>query len=100
MDTPRTRLVAALVCRAIGGYQRWISPRKGFRCAHALLHGGSGCSGAVRELVRTRGVLGALPAINARFAACRAAYLALPALGYSGTQLRGVCCCNGIPIPF
>jgi len=54
----------------IGLYQRFISPYKGFHCAHAALHGGASCSGEVRALVLKYGVIGAWPLIRRRFAAC------------------------------
>ena len=81
--------------RLIASYQRDLSPRKGWRCAHGAVHGGDTCSAAVRSLVAARGLVGgALPSL-ARFAACyRAAQLAQDA------GVRGVCCCGGIPIPF
>lgn len=67
----------------IGLYRRHLSPRKGFRCAHAALHGGPSCSHAVEAIVNERGVLGGRAAIRARFDACRAAAAALRAAGVS-----------------
>lgn len=37
-------------------YQRFISPRKGFRCAHAAFFGGASCSGAIYNLILERGL--------------------------------------------
>ena len=31
-------------------YQRWLSPHKGFCCAHAALYGGQSCSAAIAAL--------------------------------------------------
>ena len=62
---------------ALGGiwaYQRYLSPRKGWRCAHAVLHGGTGCSGYAKQAIRDRGLGAALPAIRARFRDCKAAH--------------------------
>ena len=89
--SPAARLVDA----AIRGYQRRLSPRKGYTCAHLVAHGGQSCSAAVRGIVARRGVVrGALPTA-ARFLACyQAATLLLE------SDVRGVCCCGGIPIPF
>lgn len=76
-------------------YQRRISPRKGWRCAHGVLYGGDGCSAAVRDVLASRGLLrGALPSAL-RFLAC---YQAARMLAL--TEVRGVCCCGPIPIPF
>lgn len=95
----------ALALAAIRLYQRRLSPRKGFRCAHAALHGGESCSGAVARIVRAKGVWRGRAHIAARFRACRSAHRALHAgsplaLGTAGPRVRGVCCCGPLPIPF
>jgi putative component of membrane protein insertase Oxa1/YidC/SpoIIIJ protein YidD len=89
--TPLARAVDALVAQ----YQRHLSPRKGYACAHRVAHGGDSCSGAVRDIVRRRGVLrGGVPTAL-RFLACyRAASLLM------ASDVRGVCCCGPLPIPF
>ncbi|GBF05078.1 hypothetical protein DAERI_030244 [Deinococcus aerius] len=86
-------------------YQRSLSPHKGFRCAHAALHGGESCSAAVARIVQEDGLRGGRARILARFRECRAAYNVLHAgsplaFGTSGPRVRGVCCCGPIPIPF
>ena len=58
---------------AIAFYQRYLSPRKGYRCAHARLHGGDGCSGFAREAIAQLGVSAAIAPIRARFAMCKLA---------------------------
>lgn len=55
-------------------YQRFISPRKGFACAHRVLHGGPGCSGYAKHAIRDHGVISAIPLIRERFKDCRTAY--------------------------
>lgn len=90
--SPPTAAALAL----IGLYGRYLSPHKGFRCAHAALHGGPGCSGAVADILTRRGLRGGWGEVAARVAACRAAHDALR--GQAG--VRGVCCCGPIPIPF
>ncbi|MEL6585666.1 MAG: membrane protein insertion efficiency factor YidD [Pseudomonadota bacterium] len=65
---------------ALGGicaYQRYLSPRKGFRCAYSVAHGGTGCSGYAKFAIRDHGFWCALPLIRQRFRACQAAYVAL-----------------------
>lgn len=69
------RLALAL----IGAYRRWLSPYKGFRCAHAALHGGASCSQAVADIVAGHGLWQGRRHIRARFHACRAAYQELAA---------------------
>lgn len=54
-------------------YQRFISPYKGFRCAHSALHGGASCSAAVRAIVEREGLWRGWPLIRRRFAECRVA---------------------------
>ncbi len=61
---------------ALGGiwvYQRYVSPRKGFRCAYSVLHGGTGCSGYVKFAIRDHGLWAAIPKIRERFRDCKAA---------------------------
>ena len=57
--------------RAIAWYQRRISPRKGWRCAYARLHGGAGCSGFARQAIANYGLRAALPLVRARFDDCK-----------------------------
>ena len=86
---------ARAVDALIGLYQRRISPRKGFSCASRVADGGPSCSAAVRGHVRSRGVLGSLAPSALQFLACyRAASLLM------ASDVRGVCCCGPIPIPF
>jgi putative component of membrane protein insertase Oxa1/YidC/SpoIIIJ protein YidD len=58
---------------AIGQYQRHLSPRKGFTCAHRKLHGGASCSGYFRELVTTAGFTNAIQPFQQRLVDCRKA---------------------------
>ena len=77
-------------------YQRWLSPRKGFRCAHAAFHGGASCSAAIAQTIRHEGLN--LTVIAGRLKACRQTYGHLEVTG--GSRVRGVCCCGPLPIPF
>ncbi len=65
--------LSALALLAIRGYQRWLSPLKGFRRAHSVLHCGRGCSSYAMQEIRTSGLIGALGAVRQRFRDCRAA---------------------------
>jgi len=60
-------------------YQRYLSPYKGFRCAHCVLHGGASCSAHAKSLLLRRGLVRAFRGMRARFAACGAAAAALNA---------------------
>lgn len=72
-------MVSQIALGAIWGYQRWISPRKGWRCAHSVLHGGTGCSGHAKYAIRDHGLWAALPLIRKRLRDCRAASFTLRA---------------------
>lgn len=80
---------------AIRFYQAHVSARKRWGCAHRVAHGGVSCSSAVRTIVRERGVVRGVVPTAVRFVACHQAARVLMA-----TQVQGVCCCGGIPIPF
>lgn len=58
-------------------YQRFLSPYKGYRCAHARYHGGASCSGAVKRIVIEQGVVHGAPLIRQRFRDCHMAYMAI-----------------------
>ena len=63
---------AAMLC--IDGYQRHLSPRKGYSCAHRVLHGGdAGCSAFVKRAIGERGLRAAWPLCRQRFEACKRA---------------------------
>ncbi len=66
------KLPARLVLAAIAVYQRRISPHKGYGCAYRLKHGGSGCSGIGRRLIRRYGLLKGWRVLQKRFERCRA----------------------------
>jgi len=67
---------------SISGYQRYISPHKGFSCAHRLLHGGESCSQFVKRMISQHGLVDAMKASRQRFKACRAANQTLRAKIY------------------
>ncbi|WP_043500664.1 membrane protein insertion efficiency factor YidD [Georgenia sp. SUBG003] len=80
---------------AIRGYQKHLSPRKGWSCAHLVAHGGRSCSAEVRSIIAARGLLGGAVPTAVRLFACYQAAAML-----ARTDVQGVCCCGGIPIPF
>lgn len=73
LSLPRFRPSAWAALSGIYAYQRWLSPRKGYRCAHGVLHGGPGCSGYAKERIAEVGLWKAIPDIRQRFADCGAA---------------------------
>lgn len=52
-------------------YQKFISPRKGFTCAHRALHGGDTCSVAVRKIIESNGLYSGFKSIQSRFRECQ-----------------------------
>lgn len=73
MLTLLNRAVDGFVVRGIHGYQKHISPRKGFRCAHRVYHGGVSCSEYIRRAIVAHGLRGTCPLARERFAQCRQA---------------------------
>ena len=67
--------VSQVVAWSIVIYQRFISPVKGFTCAHRYRHGGASCSEHARQVVLNRGIVSGYADIRSRFHACRAAAL-------------------------
>ncbi|MEH1869766.1 MAG: membrane protein insertion efficiency factor YidD [Nostoc sp.] len=58
---------------AITGYQKHISPHKGFACAHRILYGGESCSGYFKRVIAKEGLKVALVNSRERFQACKEA---------------------------
>jgi putative component of membrane protein insertase Oxa1/YidC/SpoIIIJ protein YidD len=54
-------------------YQRKISPRKGFVCAHNALFRAGGCSGYAKEEIAKKGVMRGLQSLAQRFRECAVA---------------------------
>ena len=73
----RTSLTTSLFVWLIGLYQKYVSPYKGFRCAHRVRHGGLSCSEAVRAIVFDEGLWCGRSRIRQRFQDCRSASLSL-----------------------
>ena len=57
---------------AIGGYQRFISPYKGFSCAHRVRTGGASCSRFAKRAIARLGVVAGVLVTIRRFEACAA----------------------------
>jgi putative component of membrane protein insertase Oxa1/YidC/SpoIIIJ protein YidD len=62
---------AAAAC--IHLYQKQLSPYKGFSCAYRVLHRSESCSQYTKHLLSELGIGQALPLIQQRFQACKAA---------------------------
>ncbi|MBG1243762.1 membrane protein insertion efficiency factor YidD [Nostoc sp. NZL] len=76
---------------AITGYQKHISPHKGFACAHRLLYGGESCSGYFKRVIAKEGLKEAFINTRERFQACKQANQILRCLAasrYVSTQIE------------
>ncbi|MGM0577941.1 MAG: membrane protein insertion efficiency factor YidD [Myxococcota bacterium] len=91
----------SLTLLTIDGYQRWISPHKGYQCAHAQVHGGLSCSGYGEKAIRDEGLLQGVILLNRRFDACheaaaelRASRSVLPEGDLSAAEVPGCEACG------
>lgn len=55
---------------AIRIYQRYLSPRKGFRCAYRVLTGRDSCSAYGYKVIARHGLRAGLPLLQRRLRAC------------------------------
>jgi len=62
-----------LAITAISGYQRFISPHKGFSCAHRVLYGCESCSQYFKRVIAEDGITTAIANARGRFQECREA---------------------------
>jgi putative component of membrane protein insertase Oxa1/YidC/SpoIIIJ protein YidD len=103
-------VISSAAVGSIGLYRRYVSPYKGFSCAHRVFNGGSSCSTFAEQAIRDHGVWAALPMIKCHFLECREAYSALQSLlrvqeqtgeGKKGSPLtkQGDCCVNVCTLP-
>ena len=63
----------SLAVTAITGYQKFISPHKGFACAHRVLYGCESCSQYFKRVIAEEGIVTAIANAKERFQECRAA---------------------------
>ncbi|NEP86993.1 MAG: membrane protein insertion efficiency factor YidD [Okeania sp. SIO2C2] len=57
----------------IDGYQQYISPRKGFSCAHRILYNDESCYQYIKRMFMEQDFSGAIQAARQRFKACKEA---------------------------
>lgn len=68
-----SHLLRWMVLISIRGYQRYLSPYKGFSCAHRRFYGGVSCSEYFRRSVKDDGLSEAIPRFQKRLRACKGA---------------------------
>jgi putative component of membrane protein insertase Oxa1/YidC/SpoIIIJ protein YidD len=66
-------VIRQIATNSISGYQKYISPRKGFSCAFRLLYKGESCSEYVKKAIAQEGLVAAINKSRDRFQACREA---------------------------
>lgn len=71
---PVDRALALLAYSGVASYRRWLSPRKGFACAHGLLTNSPSCSEVAARALMTTTLSQAIPVINEQFMCCRRTY--------------------------
>ena len=72
-------MTAYAAVAAIGLYQQFLSPYKGFRCAHRARHGRTSCSQFAKRLIQKVGLLRFFPMFRERLRRCGRAAQALRA---------------------
>jgi putative component of membrane protein insertase Oxa1/YidC/SpoIIIJ protein YidD len=63
-------MLKRIALAAIGLYQRYLSPRKGYSCAYRVRAGGVGCSGFGKHALGKHGLLLGLVLLRRRMAKC------------------------------
>lgn len=89
----------ALALLAIRGYQRWLSPRKGFSCAYRCWCGRAGCSTLGLRAIRRFGVWRGLQVLDGRLQQCRRAHEAIATARWRPRSQAGDCDCGGCDGP-
>ncbi|WP_242031844.1 membrane protein insertion efficiency factor YidD [Microcoleus sp. FACHB-672] len=77
---------------SIDAYKTYISPRKGFSCAHRMLHQGDSCSDYVKRMFSTENLMPALQMSRQRFRDCAGAGQILKATKATGGCIIIPCC--------
>jgi putative component of membrane protein insertase Oxa1/YidC/SpoIIIJ protein YidD len=65
--------MTAVAVAGIDLYRRYLSPLKGFTCAHNHVHSAKSCSTYGRDVYASHGLIEATRLMRARFAECKAA---------------------------
>ena len=89
--------LSALALALIRAYQRWISPHKGFSCAHRVRLGGPSCSQVGARLIRLHGLRQGLPLLRERLRRCGDVHREA-APRYRPVGVRGDCDCGGVDL--
>jgi len=91
--------MSALALVAIDGYQRFLSPYKGFCCAYRFHTGHKSCSELGYRAIRMYGVLSGWAILRRRFERCGVAHRRYGSRATSQSQQRGICDLPCVDIP-
>ncbi len=64
-------MLVQLLIIVINFYQKFLSPYKGFCCAHRFFYHGLSCSEAVKEILLQDGIVSGFSRIRERFQECK-----------------------------
>lgn len=67
-------VLRSIAIKLIYFYQRYLSPKKGYSCAHRTLYGGDSCSEYVKKTLSDTSLFEASILAKKRFRACNIAY--------------------------
>ncbi|MBK6293169.1 MAG: membrane protein insertion efficiency factor YidD [Rhodoferax sp.] len=70
-------MIQELAVASIGAYQRYVSPHKGYCCAHRAKTGRESCSTFAQRAIRRHGLFTGLALLRRRFRFCTASARAL-----------------------
>ena len=85
-----------IAVKSIQGYQRYVSPHKGFSCAYRKLHGQKSCSQYFLSMISQLGLVEAIPLFHQRLADCKAAHANLKLLSKKRRKIE-LCHCDSEP---
>lgn len=85
-------LARKIAVDSITAYQTYISPHKGFACAHRTLHKGDSCSMYIKQLLGQESLISVMQLSRQRFQDCASASYALKATQSSSGCIVIPCC--------
>ena len=82
----------------IKGYQKYISPYKGYKCAYSYYTKGCSCSEYAKKSIIHYGIIKSIPLIDLRLKECRAVYFENKEKKKNSevdacNEIAGVCAC-------
>ena len=77
LPSPLENLLRSASISIIHGYQRHLSPKKGYSCAHRVLHSGDSCSEYVKKTLSDKSFFEVTLLAKQRFKECSVASMSL-----------------------